>query len=84
MGRIAEVFPTLPGLAGGDASPTQTGPLNGYDMWEARVHGTFAPQNEIIYNAEPVGFASVINGPTIWTGDSLARCELSASPSPRL
>ena len=57
LGHITDVFPTFLNLAGGDASPTSTGPLDGYDMWDAWVKGAPSPRNEIIYNADPVGLA---------------------------
>ena len=35
LGHVTDLFPTLLGLAGGDASPTPTGKLSSYDMWDA-------------------------------------------------
>lgn len=39
-----------------------------------RIEGCLLSAMELVPALGTVGFKSVINGPTIWTGDSLARC----------
>ena len=39
--HVTDWFPTVLGLAGGDASPTATGPIDGVDVWQVSVILTF-------------------------------------------
>eukprot|EP00747_Dinoflagellata_sp_TGD_P027681 gnl/TRDRNA2_/TRDRNA2_132751_c2_seq1.p1 gnl/TRDRNA2_/TRDRNA2_132751_c2~~gnl/TRDRNA2_/TRDRNA2_132751_c2_seq1.p1 ORF type:complete len:404 (+),score=55.92 gnl/TRDRNA2_/TRDRNA2_132751_c2_seq1:179-1213(+) len=55
FGHATDILPTLLGLAGQTAGPSEAGPLDGYDMWGSWIRGLPSPRNEIIYNADPLG-----------------------------
>jgi len=45
-----------------------------------RLESCLLSAMEVVPALETVGFKSVVNGPTIWTGDSLARCGRTRVP----
>ena len=45
-----------------------------------RIESCLLSAMELIPALETVGFRSIVNGPTIWTGDSLARCGRTCLP----
>jgi len=60
LAHVVDLFPTLLGLAGGDASPTSTGPLDGVDLWAAWQAGSStSPRSEVLYNIDDEGLAVV-------------------------
>ncbi|MEJ1158283.1 arylsulfatase [Prosthecomicrobium sp. N25] len=49
--HIADMYPTLTGLAG--ARTGKAKPLDGYDMWGHIARGEKSPRTELVYNVEP-------------------------------
>jgi arylsulfatase A-like enzyme len=49
--HVVDMFPTLAGLAGADA--TKGKPLDGLNVWSTISEGTPSPRQEVVYNIEP-------------------------------
>lgn len=49
--HIVDMFPTLSRLAG--ASPGQSRPLDGFDVWPVLSAGAPSPRTEVVYDVEP-------------------------------
>lgn len=63
MAHAVDLFPSLCGLAGCDAGPTASGPMDGIDVWQALVRpGTPSPRKDMVYNIDPLGLAKIAGG----------------------
>ena len=63
LGHVTDLFPTLLSMAGGDASPTETGPLDGIDLFSTWKSGSNdSPRKEMLYNIDPVGLSGAAGG----------------------
>ena len=51
MLHVVDMFPTLAGLAGADA--TKGKPLDGMNTWATISEGKPSPRTEVVYNVEP-------------------------------
>ena len=52
LAHVTDLFPSICGLAGCDASATATGPLDGLDVWAALTDpGVPSPRTSMLYSA---------------------------------